>query len=137
VAPVSKDKSRTYRELAEDWAARYGERTALVSERETFTYREWNGRANRYARWAASQGIGKGDVVALLMPNRPEYLSVWLGIAKIGGITALLNTHLVSQSLAIASTASMPSSSSSMRPCSARSTPFGPDQRRDRYFRSW
>jgi fatty-acyl-CoA synthase len=100
VAPISKHPDRTLRDLVERCAARFGDRVALISERETFTYRELNGRANRYARWAASQGIGKGDVVALLMPNRPEYLCVWMGIAKIGGVTALLNTNLTGKSLA-------------------------------------
>jgi fatty-acyl-CoA synthase len=100
VSPISKHPNRTLRDLAERCAARYADRLALISDRETFTYREWNGRANRYARWAASQGIHKGDVVALLMPNRPEYMCVWLGIAKIGGVTALLNTNLTGKSLA-------------------------------------
>ena len=34
------------------------------------------------------------------MPNRPEYLAVWLGIAKAGGATALINTNLAGASLA-------------------------------------
>jgi len=33
------------------------------------------------------------------MPNRPEYLAVWLGIARAGGVTALLNTHLAGRAL--------------------------------------
>ena len=46
-------------------------RAALLSERECFSYRALAERANRYARWALAQGIAKGDVVCLLMPNRP------------------------------------------------------------------
>ncbi len=98
--PVAKNRTRTLRDLAEDLAERYGDRVALTSSLETLTYKDWNGRANRYARWAIEQGIGKGDVVALLMPNRPEYLAVWLGIAKVGGVTALINTNLTGASLA-------------------------------------
>ena len=88
------------RDLAEDLARRYGSRPALSSQRESFTYDEWNGRANQYARWMRDRGYGKGDVIALLMPNRPEYLSVWLGFAKMGGVTALLNTNLPGAALA-------------------------------------
>jgi fatty-acyl-CoA synthase len=33
------------------------------------------------------------------MPNRPDYLAAWLGVGKIGGVTALINTKLVGQSL--------------------------------------
>ncbi len=98
--PIAKTPNRTIRDLAEDLAHTYADRVALISERETFTYRDWNGRANMYSGWARSIGLKKGEVVALMMPNRPEYLSIWLGIAKAGGVTALINTNLFSQSLA-------------------------------------
>ena len=98
--PIAKNPTFTIRDLSEALAEKYADRVALISERETFSYREWNGRANQYARWAMAQGIKKGDVVALIMPNRPEYLCVWLGIAKAGGITALINTNLFGPSLA-------------------------------------
>ena len=35
-----------------------------------------------------------------MMPNRPEYLAVWLGIARAGGVIALLNTNLSGTALA-------------------------------------
>jgi fatty-acyl-CoA synthase len=47
-----------------------------------------------------ARGIGKGDAVALFMENRPEYLFAWLGIVKLGGIVALINTNLRGQPLA-------------------------------------
>ncbi len=34
------------------------------------------------------------------MPNRPEYLAIWLGVTRVGGVVALLNTNLTGQSLA-------------------------------------
>ena len=46
------------------------------------------------------QGFAKGDVVGLLMNNRPEYFAIWLGITSIGGVVALLNTNLAGASLA-------------------------------------
>ena len=98
--PIGKNPTRTFCDVAEEMAARHGEKIALISERETFSYRDWNGRANRYARWAKSQGLGKGDVVGLLMPNRPEYLVIWLGLARAGLITALINTNVAGASLA-------------------------------------
>ena len=39
--------------------------------------------------------VAKGEVVALLMENRPEYLMAWLGLVKTGAVAALINTHLV------------------------------------------
>ena len=33
------------------------------------------------------------------MPSRPDYVAAWLGITKIGGVAALINTKLVGPSL--------------------------------------
>ena len=44
-------------------------------------------------------GYKKGDVVGLFMENCPEYVCMWLGLAKIGVITALVNSNLRSHPL--------------------------------------
>src|ERR1700733_12178787 len=96
---IEADPSRLFADVVEDWAARAPERPALISETETFNYRVLADRINRYARWALSAGIETGDTVCLLMPSRPDYLAAWLGISKVGGVVALINTKLVGLSL--------------------------------------
>ncbi len=64
------------------------------------TYAQFNAAANRVAHWALAKGLGRGDVVALAMENRPEYLAVWAGLAKAGATTALINTNLRGEALA-------------------------------------
>ena len=54
--------------------------------------------ATRAGRWR--EGLAKGETVCLLMPNRPEYMAIWIGITRVGGVVALLNTNLVGPSLA-------------------------------------
>src|SRR5439155_669010 len=76
------------------------EAPALLSDRESLTYRALTERANRYGGWALEHGIGTGDAVALFMPNRPEYLAIWLGVTRVGGVVALLNTNLAGSALA-------------------------------------
>src|SRR5262245_15502860 len=98
--PITQNKKRTFPDVVAELALQHGAKTALISEKETFTYRELDGRANRYARWALQNGVGKGEVVALMMPNRPEYLAFWIGVTRAGGVVALLNTNLTGQSLA-------------------------------------
>ena len=44
-------------------------------------------------------GLKKGDAVALFLENKPEYVAIWLGLCKIGAISALINTNLKSQAL--------------------------------------
>jgi fatty-acyl-CoA synthase len=98
--PIAKNPTRVFPRLLEDIAARYGDKLALISDGETLTYRGLIARANRYARWALAQGLGKGEVVCLMMPNRPDYLAIWLGITHAGGAVALLNTNLTGPALA-------------------------------------
>lgn len=89
-----------FADLVEEWAARQPDRPALMSDQETFSYQDLNARINRYARWAISQGIGKGETVCLFLPGQPDYLAAWLGLSRVGAVAALINTKLVGSSLA-------------------------------------
>ena len=97
---VAAEPNRTIADRSEEWAAQWGERVALKSEREELTYRQLSERANQVARWARAQGLKKGDAICLMMPNRPEYIAIWLGMARAGLITALINTNLAGPALA-------------------------------------
>jgi fatty-acyl-CoA synthase len=98
--PIARHPTRVFPALIDELAGRYGDALALLSDRESFTYRELAARANQYARWSLAQGIQKGDTVCLMMPNRPEYMALWLGITRVGGVVALLNSNLTGRVLA-------------------------------------
>ncbi len=98
--PIASNPYRTLPIVIEEVAALQGSKPALVSDRESFTYSDLTRRANQYARWALVQGIAKGDVICLLMKNRPEYMATWLGLTCTGVVVALLNTNLAGPSLA-------------------------------------
>ncbi|MBJ2289967.1 long-chain-acyl-CoA synthetase [Pseudomonas sp. MF5691] len=68
------------------------EGAALLYGDQVLSYRQANQHANRIAHHLQAQGIGKGDVVALFIENRPELLLTVLAVAKVGGICAMLNT---------------------------------------------
>ena len=99
-APITRTPDRVLPTVIEELAAHLDEAPALLSDRESLTYRALAARASRYGRWALEHGIGPGDAVALFMPNRPEYLAIWLGVTRVGGVVALLNTNLAGTSLA-------------------------------------
>ncbi|MGH8384965.1 MAG: long-chain-acyl-CoA synthetase [Pseudomonas sp.] len=65
---------------------------ALLCGEVRLTYAQVNQWANRIAHHLIDQGIGKGDVVAVFIENRPELLVTILAVAKVGAISALLNT---------------------------------------------
>jgi len=99
-ASIAKQPRRLLSHIIAEMAQTRGPSAALISERETLTYHALTERANRYARWALAQKLAKGETVCLLMPNRPDYLAIWLGITSVGGVVSLLNTQLRGQSLA-------------------------------------
>jgi fatty-acyl-CoA synthase len=98
--PIAKNPTRVFPDVIEHAAQQFGDAPALLCDYERLTYRSLSERSNRYARWALDQGLNKGDIVCLMMPNRPEYVAVWLGITRAGGVVALLNINLVGSSLA-------------------------------------
>jgi fatty-acyl-CoA synthase len=98
--PIAGNRDRTLPVVIEEAAARLGEAPALLSDRGSLTYQALAERKNQYARWALDQGLAKGDVVCLLMSNRPEYMAIWLGITSVGVVVSLLNTNLEGPSLA-------------------------------------
>jgi fatty-acyl-CoA synthase len=98
-ARIDAAPSRTLPVVIDELAERHGHAPALVCERETFSYRGLAERARRYARWALAEGLKPGDAVALMMPNRPEYMAIWLGLTRVGVVVALLNTRLTGAAL--------------------------------------
>jgi fatty-acyl-CoA synthase len=98
--PIAKNPTRVFPVVIEELAKTYGDAPALLSDRERFTYRTLDEQSNRYARWALRERLAKGETVCLLMPNRPEYMAAWIGITRVGGVAALINTNLVGPSLA-------------------------------------
>jgi fatty-acyl-CoA synthase len=98
--PIAKHPTRVFPMVVEELAEKYGDAPALLSDRERMSYRELAERSNRYARWALAQGLGKGDTVCLVMPNRPEFMALWLGVTHVGGVVALVNTNLTGPALA-------------------------------------
>jgi len=99
-APIAANPQRLLFHVIEELAQTQGDALALLCADESFTYRALAERANRFARWALDQGVAKGDVVCLMMPNRPEYMAIWLGLTSVGIVVGLINTQLRGGSLA-------------------------------------
>lgn len=99
-APITQNSHVTFPSLIESLAQKFGDAPALLSDTECLTYRALAARSYQYSRWALEQGLSRGDVVCVIMSNRPEYVAIWLGITRIGAIVSLINTHLEDSTLA-------------------------------------
>src|SRR5207247_11405465 len=98
--PITRHPNRILPTVIEELADEFRDAPALLSDSGCLTYVALAKRAAEYARWAIEEGLEKGDAVCLLMPNRPEYMAIWLGITSVGGVVALLNTNVAGPSLA-------------------------------------
>ncbi|KAL3287520.1 hypothetical protein HHI36_001989 [Cryptolaemus montrouzieri] len=72
-------------------------KVAFYFEDQKMSFREVDQFSNKVANYFKDKGYKRGDGVALLMDNKPEYVCIWLGLAKLGIVTALLNTNLMSK----------------------------------------
>jgi acyl-CoA synthetase (AMP-forming)/AMP-acid ligase II len=72
----------------------------LFFEGERYSYAQANRLVNRHVHAYRALGIAKGDVVALGLENRPEFLWHLFALHKLGAVASLLNTNLQGESLA-------------------------------------
>ena len=93
-AEATRDPHRVLPRAVTEWAHTYGDAPALLSDRECLSFRDLEKRMNQYSRWALAEGIQKGESVALMMGNRPEYFVIWLGLIQVGAIVALFSSDL-------------------------------------------
>ncbi|PWR20628.1 long-chain-acyl-CoA synthetase [Zavarzinia compransoris] len=100
LAGIKLDGPYTVVQMVEQQARRSVKAPAIVFEGRTLSWAELDARANQVAHWAQARGIEKGDVIALMMANRPEFVVTWLGLAKAGATIALINTNLTGGPLA-------------------------------------
>lgn len=70
-----------------------------VAENKRWTFQDVDEHSNMIANYFLSEGYTKGDSVALFMESSAEYVCIWLGLAKIGIIPALINFNLRQDSL--------------------------------------
>jgi fatty-acyl-CoA synthase len=74
-------------------AARFGDRVFIRFGEQQLSYREANATANRYAAVLAARGVGRGDVVGIMLRNSPNAVLMMLAAVKCGAIAGMLNYH--------------------------------------------
>ncbi len=95
---IIKKKNWSVPDLFAKLVAKYPFKAVYFNE-ECYTYSDLDRLSNKIANWALEIGLTSGDIVPLMLDNCPEYLAVWLGLAKIGATAALINTNLTGKAL--------------------------------------
>ncbi|HEX5515189.1 MAG TPA: acyl-CoA synthetase [Gammaproteobacteria bacterium] len=81
-------------------ASVYPERTAVIHGDLRRSWRETYQRCRRLASALAQRGVGKGDTVAVMLPNIPEMLEAHFGVPMIGAVLNTLNVRLDAEAIA-------------------------------------
>jgi len=85
-------RKRTIHGVLSEKVERYGARDFFYFKEATFSYKDLARESDRVAAGLQSVGVVKGDKVAIIMNNRPEFLFLWFGISKLGAIEVPINT---------------------------------------------
>jgi fatty-acyl-CoA synthase len=93
-------RSQTLGALIDEMAAARPEAEAVVFRGERMTYARLRDRADTLARAFLALGVRKDDRVAVLLPNRPEWLIAAIAGAKVGAVTVAISTFSTPRELA-------------------------------------
>jgi len=102
-------RSLNVRDFLEDAVAAHPDEPFLITRDEELSYAEVDRRVDRTAAAWAALGVGKGDRVAFMLENSPDFVVAWLGLAKLGAILVGLNTRWKALEVAEALTRTRPS----------------------------
>jgi len=87
-------KEQILTDIIEDKARTYPDRVIFQFDDLEIPYELLNENINKAANGFRGIGIRKGDKVAIMMPNCPEFLYTWFGLNKIGAIEVPINTAM-------------------------------------------
>ncbi|WP_214366457.1 AMP-binding protein [Pseudonocardia sp. H11422] len=74
-------------------AAAHGDAPGIVFDDRRMTWREVRDAARAMAKGLLARGIGRGDHVAVWMPNHPEWLITWFATCYTGSVVVPVNTR--------------------------------------------
>jgi acyl-CoA synthetase (AMP-forming)/AMP-acid ligase II len=67
---------------------------ALVQDSRVTTFREWWADSSLIASGLAEQGVGRGDVVVLLLSSGQDFASCYLATLRLGAVVSAINPRL-------------------------------------------
>ena len=79
-------RDRAFFEVIERHAKEHPQREAMVDNRRRITYAQLWAEVKRFAEFLRRQGVKRGDVVTLQLPNRIEFPVVFFSLELIGAV---------------------------------------------------
>lgn len=74
-----------------DSVQKWRDNTFVLFEHKRYTFGDMDMLSNQMAHWLLAQGFKRGDVIAMVMENKAEFIAWWLAMTKIGVQIAMIN----------------------------------------------
>ncbi|XP_063919296.1 long-chain fatty acid transport protein 4-like [Zophobas morio] len=95
----SLEKKETVAKIFTSILSKHSHNVAFYFEEQKWTFLDVEIYSNKIAHFFKKEGYSRNEIVALFLENRPEYGCIWLGLGKIGVVSALINTNLTGEVL--------------------------------------
>jgi crotonobetaine/carnitine-CoA ligase len=82
------------KELIRQCTLKHKHKVFICHKNQEITYDQTDRYSNQIGNALVNIGIKKGDKVTIMLPNCPEFIYTWFGLAKIGAVEVLINTQL-------------------------------------------
>ena len=92
-------ENMTIHQLFYNTYTKHPDKVMVYFEDQEWSFRDIEIYSNKVSHFFLSQGFKRGDVLAVFIENKPQYVGVLLGLSKIGVTAALINTNLTMASL--------------------------------------
>jgi len=96
---VEPEKQENLNHILENAARRFADKTAVLMGERRVSFARLNEDSNRVAHALISMGVKKGDRVAMMQASNPEFVVVFFGIMKAGGIAVPLDSRYIADEL--------------------------------------
>ena len=83
--------SEHFSDLLRFWARRLPDRLARRFDQRDYTWRELDQAVDELAAGLHREGVRPGDIVGILMSNRPDFIETMLAVFRLGGVVELLS----------------------------------------------
>lgn len=91
---VSPSQLYSIADRLENQAEKQGDNAFIIYQNKTYSYKEVNTQANKFAKAIQARGLMEGDVCAMAMENRPEFFFTWFALTKLGIVVAFINSQV-------------------------------------------
>ncbi|WAA10206.1 long-chain-fatty-acid--CoA ligase [Fervidibacillus albus] len=100
ISPKLHYEEKSLQQMLKETAENFPEKKAIHFNGKELTYRELYASALKFARYLQKIGIGKGDRVAIMLPNTPQAIISFYGILLAGGIVVQTNPMYTEREIA-------------------------------------